>query len=227
MSVARSEWYVDGLRRRFPNWQDREADLARLAELAARSADLDRFLAEMQLAERVEADEDVSGPARRVALSSVHQAKGLEWPVVFVLQVESGSFPSGWAVSEGNLDEAQARAGQPEEGLTTLDEALVLVERTDERHWEAELYRLRAELLLMQGDEAEAEASLHRAIDVARRQSARSWELRATTSLARLWQKQGKRAEAHQVLAEIYGWFTEGFDTADLKKARALLDALS
>lgn len=107
ISVARSEWYVDRLRRRFPNWQDREADLARLAELAARSEDLDGFLAEMQLAERVEADEDVSGPARRVALSSVHQAKGLEWPVVFVLQVESGSFPSGWAVSEGSLDEEE------------------------------------------------------------------------------------------------------------------------
>ena len=70
-------------------------------------ASLDRFLGDLQLAERVEADEDVSGPARRVALSSVHQAKGLEWPVVFVLQVEAGSFPSGWAVSEGKLDEEE------------------------------------------------------------------------------------------------------------------------
>ncbi len=104
LRIARADWYGDHLRGTYPNWRDREGDLARLAELAARSDGLDHFLAEMQLAERVEADEDVSGPARRVALTSVHQAKGLEWPVVFVLQVEPGSFPSGWAVSEGNLD---------------------------------------------------------------------------------------------------------------------------
>ncbi len=107
LAVARSEWYRDHLQRVYPNWRDREADLARLAELATRASSLDRFLGDLQLAERVEADEDVSGPARRVALSSVHQAKGLEWPVVFVLQLESGSFPSGWAVSEGKLDEEE------------------------------------------------------------------------------------------------------------------------
>lgn len=107
LGVARSDWYRDHLQRAYPNWRDREADLARLAELAARTESLDRFLGDLQLAERVEADEDVSGPARRVALSTVHQAKGLEWPVVFVLQVEAGSFPSGWAVSEGNLDEEE------------------------------------------------------------------------------------------------------------------------
>jgi DNA helicase-2/ATP-dependent DNA helicase PcrA len=107
LRVARSDWYRDHLQRAYPNWRDREGDLARLAELAARTASLDRFLGDLQLAERVEADEDVSGPARRVALSSVHQAKGLEWPVVFVLQVEAGSFPSGWAVSEGNLAEEE------------------------------------------------------------------------------------------------------------------------
>lgn len=105
--VARSDWYRDHLQRAYPNWRDREADLARLGEIAARASGLDRFLGDLQLAERVEADEDVSGPARRVALSSVHQAKGLEWPVVFVLQVEAGSFPSGWAVSEGNLAEEE------------------------------------------------------------------------------------------------------------------------
>jgi predicted ATPase len=124
------------------------------------------------------------------------------------------------------LAEAQAKAGQPEEGLDTLDEALALVEQTDERHWEAELHRVQGELLLMQGDDAEAEASLHRAIEVARGQSAKSWELRATTDLARLWQEQGKCQEARQVLAEIYGWFTEGFDTPDLKEAEALLEEL-
>jgi DNA helicase-2/ATP-dependent DNA helicase PcrA len=107
LAVARSEWYADHLRGAYPNWRDREGDLARLAELAARADSIEQFLGEMQLAERVEADEDISGPARRVALTSVHQAKGLEWPVVFVLQVEPGSFPSGWAVSEGDLDEEE------------------------------------------------------------------------------------------------------------------------
>jgi predicted ATPase len=129
------------------------------------------------------------------------------------------------------LAEAQARAGQPEEGLDTLDEALALVEQTDERHWEAELYRVQGELLLMEGDDASAsaaaEASFHRAIEVARRQSAKSWELRATTSLARLWQEQGRIDEARQVLATIYDWFTEGFDTPDLQEAKALLEELS
>ena len=125
------------------------------------------------------------------------------------------------------LAEAQAKAGHPGEGLTTLAEVLALVEGTDERHWEAELYRLRAELLLTQGDETGAEASFHRAIEVARRQSARSWELRATVSLCRLWQGQGRMDEARQMLAEIYGWFTEGFDTPDLLEARALLDELT
>jgi predicted ATPase len=127
----------------------------------------------------------------------------------------------------GSLAEAQAKAGQPEEGLTTLAEALALVEQTNERHWEAELYRLRAELLLKQGDDAGAEASLQKAVEVARRQSAKSWELRATTSLARLWQEQGRMDEARQMLAEIYGWFTEGFDTPDLQEAKALLEELS
>jgi DNA helicase-2/ATP-dependent DNA helicase PcrA len=107
LEVARAEWFRDRLQRTYPNWRDREADLARLAELAARREDLAAFLADLALAERVEADEDVSGPARRVALSTVHQAKGLEWPVVFVLQVEAGSFPSSWAVSEGNLAEEE------------------------------------------------------------------------------------------------------------------------
>lgn len=107
LSVARSDWYRDRLRTGWANWLDREGDLARLAELAARARDLAGFLADLQLAERVESDEDISGPARRVALSTVHQAKGLEWPVVFVLQVEPGSFPSGWAISEGNLAEEE------------------------------------------------------------------------------------------------------------------------
>jgi predicted ATPase len=111
--------------------------------------------------------------------------------------------------------------------LCSLAEALALVEQTDERYYEAELYRLKGELLLLQGDDAEAEASLEKAIQVAQRQQAKSWELRATVSLARLWQEQGRADEARQMLAEIYGWFTEGFDTLDPKEARALLEELA
>jgi predicted ATPase len=102
------------------------------------------------------------------------------------------------------LAEVQARAGQAQEGLSTLAEALSVVEETDEHHREAELWRVRAQLLPMQGDEAEAEASFHKAIEVARRQSARSWELRAATALARLWQAQGKIGEVRRMLAGIY-----------------------
>ena len=125
------------------------------------------------------------------------------------------------------LGEAQAKAGHLEQGLATLSEALALVEETGSRHGEAEIHRIQAELLLVQGQDTKAEASLRRAIEVARRQEAKSWELRATTSLARLWQGQGRRDEARRMLAKVYGWFTEGFDTADLKEAKALLEELS
>ena len=125
------------------------------------------------------------------------------------------------------LAEALGQAGRAGEGLNVLAEALAQVEETDGRCYEAELHRLRGELLLMQGDDGEAEASFDRAISVARRQKAKSWELRATTSLARLWRDRGKREAARQALAEIYGWFTEGFDTVDLKEAKALLDELA
>ncbi|MGD9049171.1 MAG: hypothetical protein PVF77_14030, partial [Anaerolineae bacterium] len=122
---------------------------------------------------------------------------------------------------------ALGEAGKPGEGLATLGAALAMVEETDERYCESDLHRLRAELLLLQGDEVEAEASLQLAIEVARRQEAKSWELRAITSLVRLWQRQGKVAEARQVLAGIYGWFSEGFDTPDLKEARELLEEIT
>ncbi len=125
------------------------------------------------------------------------------------------------------LAEAVGKAGQAEEGLSVLAEALAQVEKTDERYYEAELRRLKGELLLMQGDKTEAEASFHKAIEIARRQQAKSWELRATVSLCRLWQEQGRMDEAHQMLAAIYGWFTEGFDTPDLQEAKALLEELS
>lgn len=120
------------------------------------------------------------------------------------------------------------KAEQTEEGLTALNEGLDFMEKTGERVSEAELHRLKGELLLLRGvDEDEIERHYQKAIDVARGQSARSWELRATMSLARLWQKQGKKKEAQKGLAEIYGWFTEGFDTQDLKDAKALLKELS
>ena len=127
----------------------------------------------------------------------------------------------------GFLAEGQAKTGQLDKALATLDEALALVEETDERYFEAELYRLRGEYLLMQDDVEDAEASLHKAIDVARQQKARSWELRASTDLARLWSSQGKADEAYALLAPVYEWFTEGFDTPDLIAAKTLLEDLS
>ena len=125
--------------------------------------------------------------------------------------------------------EASAQVGQTTEGLEALAEALVTLPKSGARWWEAELYRLRGELLLQHAvaQPGEAEACFQQALAVARRQQAKSLELRAAMSLARLWQHQGKRTEAHQLLAEVYGWFTEGFDTADLQEAKALLEALS
>jgi predicted ATPase len=127
------------------------------------------------------------------------------------------------------LAEAHGTLGEPETGLTVLTEALTLMDTTGERVWEPELYRLKGVLLLQQSsdNQVEAERCFHQAITVAQKQQAKSWELRAATSLARLWQQQGKRQEAHDLLAPIYGWFTEGFDTADLKDAKVLLDALA
>lgn len=124
------------------------------------------------------------------------------------------------------IAEGQAKLGQAEEGLATLARAFALVEETGERHWEAELYRLEAQLLLVQGDEEGAQASLEKALQIARRQSARSLELRAAVDLARLWRNQSKTIEARRVLAEVYNWFTEGFDTPDLIEARELLEEI-
>jgi predicted ATPase len=126
------------------------------------------------------------------------------------------------------LAEASAQAGQPEAGLTVLDDALTLIAATEERWWEAEVYRLQGVLLLQcsHADVGQAEAYFQQALDVARRQQAKALELRAALSLSCLWQQEGKRAEAYALLAPIYGWFTEGFDTADLQEAKALLEAL-
>ena len=159
----------------------------------------------------------------------------------------------GWTAWHGMLAQVYEAGGQREEGLTAVAEGLALVERIAERMWEAELYRLKGELTLQQegkeqgakskeqesenpnpksqilnpSPQGEAEACFHQAIAIARQRSTKSWELRATVSLARLWQQQGKRAEAHQMLAEIYSWFTEGFDTKDLQEAKALIEELS
>jgi predicted ATPase len=119
--------------------------------------------------------------------------------------------------------------GRLDDGLSALTEALAAADENEIRFYEAETHRLKGELLLKQEDSnaAEAQSCFQRAIEIARKQSAKSWELRATTSLARLLAKQGRREEARAMLAEIYGWFTEGFDTADLKDAKDLLDDLS
>jgi predicted ATPase len=124
--------------------------------------------------------------------------------------------------------EACGKAGQADEALRLLSEAQEAVERTGERSQEAELHRIRAELLLAQdaGHETDAEQSLGRALAVARAQEARLWELRAARSLARLRRAQDRRAEARDLLAPVYGWFTEGFDTPDLIEAKELLDSL-
>jgi predicted ATPase len=128
----------------------------------------------------------------------------------------------------GLLAEAYGEMGQTEEGLTVLAEALAVVDKTGERYWEAELHRLKGELLLRRASPTEeAEACFRQALAVAQHQQAKSLELRAAMSLARLWQHQGKRAAAHALLVPIYGWFTEGFDTPDLQEAKALLEELS
>jgi predicted ATPase len=151
------------------------------------------------------------------------------------------------------LAQAYGKVGQAEEGLSVLAEALAQVDKTGERYWEAELYRLKGELTLQQfkvqgstfkvenspmsevsksqildpQSQKEAEACFLKAIEISQMQQAKSLELRAATSLASLWQQQGKRDEAHKLLSEVYKWFTEGFDTKDLQEAKGLLEALS
>ena len=118
-------------------------------------------------------------------------------------------------------------AGQIEEAASLLDDALQIAKRTGERWPTAELYRHKGQLLLRQGHSKAAEELYHKALSIAAEQEAKLWELRAAVSLARLWQDQGRRCEARDLLSPIYGWFTEGFDTADLKEAKLLLDELT
>lgn len=127
------------------------------------------------------------------------------------------------------LAEAHGKEGQTEEGLRVVTEELARVHIAGGHFYEAELNRIKGQLLLSQAvpNEEQAESCFQQAIKVTRSQSAKSLELRSTMSLSRLWQKRGKKAEARRLLAEIYGWFTEGFDTADLKAAKALLEELA
>lgn len=129
----------------------------------------------------------------------------------------------------GLLAEAYGAGGHPDAGLTALAEALAVLDTTEVRFSAAELYRIKGALLLQQAvpDATQAAACFHQALDIARQQQAKSWELRAATSLARLWQAQDQRQDAYDLLAPVYHWFTEGFDTADLQEAQALLEEVS
>jgi predicted ATPase len=121
------------------------------------------------------------------------------------------------------------KLGKFEDAWRSIGEAMTAVEATKERWFEAEVHRVAGEIALKspKPNAAKAQAYFERALAVARAQQAKSWELRAATSLAQLWCGQGKRQEAHDLLAPIHGWFTEGFNTLDLKEARALLDDLA
>jgi predicted ATPase len=127
------------------------------------------------------------------------------------------------------LARAYAELGQFNEAWGSIAEALNATEATEERWCEAEVHRVAGEIVLMSPEleTAKAEAYFERALTVARQQQAKSWELRAAMSMARLWRDQGKRDEARELLAPVYGWFTEGFDTLDLKQAKALLAELA
>ena len=131
-----------------------------------------------------------------------------------------------WTPHLGSLALALARAGQAEAALDLLSEALAAVEDMDERMFEAELHRIIGDVLLSVQRQGEAEVEFTRAIAIARQQQAKSWELRASAGLARLWRDQGKVPQARELLAPIYGWFTEGLDTRDLEEAKALLKEL-
>ena len=148
---------------------------------------------------------------------------------------------SGWAAYQSTggtlftpgclsyLARAHADIGQFHEARRCIGEAITVVEKYKEKWWEAEIHRVAGEIALRspERDAPEAQACFERALEIARTQQSRSWELRAAMSLAQLWRDQGKRREAHDLLAPVYGWFTEGFDTLDLKEAKALLEELA
>jgi predicted ATPase len=125
------------------------------------------------------------------------------------------------------LAQALAQQGNYRDAMVALSEAFERIETTGERGWESELHRVRGLVLMAQGQRDEGQALLERAVEVAVQQQAKSLELRAAMSLARFWGESGRRAEARNLLAPVFGWFTEGFDTVDLKQAKALLDELA
>jgi predicted ATPase len=132
-----------------------------------------------------------------------------------------------WSLS--HLAAAHAKLGQFDDARRCIGDAITAVKTSKERWCEAEVYRIAGEIALTapRPDAKKAETYFERALAVARKQQAKSWELRAAMSLARLWRDQGKRQQARELLAPVYGWFTEGFDTLDLKEAKALLDELA
>jgi DNA-binding winged helix-turn-helix (wHTH) protein/class 3 adenylate cyclase/predicted ATPase len=198
------------------------------AEVSAARAHIDRALAVSR----------EQGSAFREAVGTIflgwtlsmqgHAAAGIPQMIQGIAAYRATGAEAGHHYWLGLLAEAYGKAGQINEALTALTEALAVVEKNGECYYEAELDRLKGVLLLGQTvpDVCQAEACFQQALAIARRQQAKSWELRAALSLSRLWQCQGKRAAAYDVLAEVYGWFTEGFNTADLQGAKVLLDSL-
>ena len=158
------------------------------------------------------------------AVGQAREGVSLMTQALALMQVTGAVVSSPFVLT--HLAEAFARLAQPAEGLSRLREAAHFIEATDERYHEAEVHRLQGDLLKATGDHAAVEQSYRRALAVAGRQNARAHELRAATGLAGLWRDQGKRDEDRELLAPVYGWFTEGFDTRDLKEAKALLDVL-
>ena len=159
--------------------------------------------------------------ALRVAEMMAHKPHGT--------YLEMGPYEQSAIKEAGNiLSAAYLKLGAVEDGLATITAALATGDATDSPLWDPEFHRLEGELFLARDPAAgpEAERAFHQAIDLARQHRTKSLELRSATSLGRLWQRQGKRQEAARLLGEIYGWFTEGFDTADLRAARGLLDEL-
>jgi len=156
----------------------------------------------------------------QIEVGIAHIRTGLDTQLTIGAQVARPQFLAIFA-------ETLCRAGRSEPALQAVEEGLEFSNRNGERYYDAELWRLKGELVKLQDKTEEAEQCFQKAIAISRQQAAKSLELRAATSLARLWQTQGKPKEAKQVLGDVYAWFTEGFDTADLRDAASLLDELS